>query len=81
MNITLYVIKSNNFQSNTIYIRYTKALNRKMCRVFIRPLSAIQDITKGGLMNLVQIDDGFTLSRELLLLICSTYKTCVESDE
>lgn len=40
MNITLHVIKSNNFQSSIIDIRYTKPLNSKMCRVLIRPSSA-----------------------------------------
>jgi len=32
-------------------------------------------------MNLVEPDDGFTRSRELLLLLCSTHQTCVECDE
>jgi hypothetical protein len=32
-------------------------------------------------MNLVQPDEGFIQRQEMLLLLCSTYQTCVESDE
>jgi hypothetical protein len=32
-------------------------------------------------MNLLQPDDGFTQSRELLLLLCSTHQKYFESDE
>lgn len=52
-----------------------------MYRVLIRPSRAGPRYYKGVLMSLVQPDDGFTQSREMLLLLCSTHQTCVESDE